>query len=313
MELPRLIVINLYLLAVFPGVVGAQWDTLADLPESPTVEEARPAGEMKPITNERVVSLVKAGTSDNTIISLIAQFPSEFDASPEAVAKLHVAGVSKLVINEIKLRAPSLPAAKPEQSKTLTNDSVISLSQAGLSDADIVFVINKSRVNFDLSANEISRFKKSGVGNVVIAAAMLRSEVIDRQENTAASKSGLYSLGLGYPYLSLKYDFKALALEGRFVTGFGVRAYAGRGYWIFHHSDKLKGFSGLEGGYITFNTLDTRGTGYEGALFIGGEYFMAKKFSVLMDFAPTLISLKSGNTNASSVEYVVNMGLYYHF
>jgi len=130
------------------------------------------------------------------------------------------------------------------------------------------------------------------------------------------SYAGDLSLGLGYPYLSLKYDFKALSAEGRFVTGSGVQAYAGRGYWNFHQSDKLKGFTGLEAGYIKFDTLDTKGTGSEIALFVGGEYFVAKNFSLLMDFAPTIISSKDSTRSdieANSVEYVVNFGLYYHF
>lgn len=121
------------------------------------------------------------------------------------------------------------------------------------------------------------------------------------------------SFGLGYPYLSLKYDFKALAAEGRFVSGSGVRAYTGRGYWNFYQSHKLTGFTGLEGGYIKFNAVGLTGTGSEGALFVGGEYFAAEKLSFMMDFAPTLITLKSGNTDISRVEYVVNLGLYLHF
>ena len=129
----------------------------------------------------------------------------------------------------------------------------------------------------------------------------------------AACRAEGLSLGVGYPYASLKYDFKALAAEGRFVTGSGVQAYTGRGYWNFHQSDKLKGFTGLEGGYIKFDTLDTKGTGSEAALFVGGEYFMSEKLSLMLDFAPTLISLKSDDTDVSCVEYVVNMGFYYHF
>lgn len=121
------------------------------------------------------------------------------------------------------------------------------------------------------------------------------------------------SLGVGYPYISLKYDSKAIAVEGRYINGLGVQAYTGRGYWNFHQSTNIKGFTGLEGGYIKFNTLDTKGTGSEGAVFVGGEYFISKKLSFMMDFAPTLISLKSGNTDVSCVEYVVNLGLYYHF
>lgn len=121
------------------------------------------------------------------------------------------------------------------------------------------------------------------------------------------------SFGLGYPYLSLKYDSKALAAEGRFVSGSGVRAYTGRGYWNFYQSHKLTGFTGLEGGYIKFNAVGLTGTGSEGALFVGGEYFAAEKLSFMLDFAPTFITLKSGNTDISRVEYVVNLGLYLHF
>lgn len=126
-------------------------------------------------------------------------------------------------------------------------------------------------------------------------------------------RAGDLSLGVGYPYISAKYDFKVLAIEGRYIKGSGVQAYAGRGYWNFHQSDKLKGFTGLEGGYIKFDTLDTNGTGSEAAVFLGGEYFISKKISLLMDFAPTLISLKSDNTAFSGIEYVVNIGIYYRF
>lgn len=125
--------------------------------------------------------------------------------------------------------------------------------------------------------------------------------------------AGSLSLGVGYPYVSLKYDLPALAAEGRFVSGSGVRAYTGRGYWNFYQSHKLTGFTGLEGGYIKFNAVGLTGTGSEGALFVGGEYFAAEKLSFMLDFAPTLITLKSGNTDISRVEYVVNLGLYLHF
>ena len=124
------------------------------------------------------------------------------------------------------------------------------------------------------------------------------------------------SLGAGYPYGSIKYDFSALAVEGRYINGSGVQAYMGRGYWNFYRSENLKGFTGLEGGYVKFNILDTKGTGSEAALFVGGEYFVTKNLSLLMDFAPTLISLKHGSFSdikASSIEYVINFGFYLHF
>ncbi len=128
--------------------------------------------------------------------------------------------------------------------------------------------------------------------------------------------AGGLSIGLGYPYVSIKYDFPVMAIEGRFVTESGVKAYSGRGYWNYYSSDRLKGFTGLEGGYINFNTLDTKGTGYEGALFIGGEYFMNKWLSLLLDFAPTYISLRHADDSSvkvHGVDFVGNIALYLHF
>jgi len=132
----------------------------------------------------------------------------------------------------------------------------------------------------------------------------------------AVLKAENLSFGLGYPYISLKYDLPAVSAEGRFVSDPGIRVYSGRGYWNFHQSEKLNGFAGLEVGYIKFNTLDTRGTGYEGALFVGGEYVVTEKIYLLMDFAPTLIALRHDtyrDIKVSGVEYVVNLGFYYRF
>ena len=132
----------------------------------------------------------------------------------------------------------------------------------------------------------------------------------------AAAHSGDLSLGFGYPYVSIKYDFPVLAAEGRYVTGSGIQVYSARGYWNFHRTEALKGFAGVEGGYIKFNTLGLRGTGYEGALFIGGEYRLTGDFYLLMDFAPTLIMLRHAvytDVTVAGVEYVVNAAVYYRF
>ena len=129
----------------------------------------------------------------------------------------------------------------------------------------------------------------------------------------AACRAEGLSLGLGYPDVSVKYDLKALAFEGKYISGSGVRAYAGRGYWNFYRAARLKGFTGLEAGYIEFNTLDTKGTGGEAALFAGGEYFLADKLSLMMDLSPTFIALRSGSRNTGYVAFVANLGFYYHF
>jgi hypothetical protein len=61
--------------------------------------------------------------------------------------------------------AQAQPAARP-----LTNNDVISLARAGLSDAVIVSTIQKSPTQFDLGPEALINLKKSGVSNTVIEA-----------------------------------------------------------------------------------------------------------------------------------------------
>lgn len=130
---------------------------------------------------------------------------------------------------------------------------------------------------------------------------------------TTMCQANGYSIGLGYPYASLKYDFGGGALEGRYISDSAVQAYAGRTYLDLFRSDTFVGFTGLEGGYLKFNALGARGTGVEGAAFLGGEIFVSESLSLLMDFAPTIIKLKADQMSANSVEYVANLALYIHF
>jgi hypothetical protein len=59
--------------------------------------------------------------------------------------------------------AQAQPAERP-----LTNDDIISLARAGLSDAAIVATIQKSPTQFDLGPEALIYLKKSGVSNTVI-------------------------------------------------------------------------------------------------------------------------------------------------
>lgn len=132
----------------------------------------------------------------------------------------------------------------------------------------------------------------------------------------AILNAGDLSIGFGYPYVSAKYDFKVLSAEARYATGSGINIYAARGYWNFHREDPLKGFAGVEAGYIKFNTLNMTGTGYEAALFVGGQYRMANNLYLLMDFAPTMIMLRHSlytDVSVAGIEFVVNAAVYYRF
>lgn len=137
--------------------------------------------------------------------------------------------------------------------------------------------------------------------------------------------AGGLSLGLGYPYVSLKCGLSGrIAAEGRYYSADGIDIYAGRLYLDLARyayspaldDDRMTLFMGLEGGRIRFATAGVKGTGAEIAAFAGGEYRIARSFSLLMDFAPTLISLKDGGGSGAKVdgvEYVANLGLYYRF
>ncbi len=121
------------------------------------------------------------------------------------------------------------------------------------------------------------------------------------------------SLGLGWPYVGLKYNLsQRFTSELRYATGEGINVYAGRFYWNFYRPQNIKLFTGLEGGYIDFNTLDIKGDGYEGSIFIGGEYFITKRLSFVMDFDPAFISLKSDDIGVDGMEMVLNLAFYFY-
>ncbi|MDD5687249.1 MAG: hypothetical protein PHE88_05390 [Elusimicrobia bacterium] len=123
---------------------------------------------------------------------------------------------------------------------------------------------------------------------------------------------GEVGVGIGWPYFSVKYNFSKYAGEGRIATGEGISVYAVRGYWNFYSEKKINCFTGVEGGYITFNTLDIKGNGVEGSIFLGGEYSFAKQISIAMDFSPVLIGMKSDDFKVSGVELVANMAVYFY-
>lgn len=122
--------------------------------------------------------------------------------------------------------------------------------------------------------------------------------------------AGEFALGVGYPIFLAKYS----PMEVRYATGSGINVFAGRFYLNFYQTGKVKAFSGIEGGYVKFNALDVKGKGYEGSIFVGGEYFVTDSIALAADIAPTYISLKSEDDyKASGFEIVGNASVYYYF
>ena len=73
------------------------------------------------------------------------------------------------------IRPPAEPGGAPtstklEKTKSLTNDSIIELVEAGFSEGTIIRRIEQSPVDFDLAANKLEELKKRRVSDKVLAA-----------------------------------------------------------------------------------------------------------------------------------------------
>ena len=123
-----------------------------------------------------------------------------------------------------------------------------------------------------------------------------------------------WGIGLGNPYLSMKYHVSATtAYEARAAFGAGINVYSAR----FYRNSELKGksltFWGLEAGSITFTKEDIGGSGHFAMLFLGLERFITKKMTLSLDIGPAYISLSSDDISVEGVELVYNLGIYYYF
>jgi hypothetical protein len=74
-------------------------------------------------------------------------------------------------------------------------------------------------------------------------------------------------------------------------------------------------FYGVEADYLTFTDLKSSGAGFSAGFFAGGEYALARRLRLVMDFGPMLISLrdKEYSQSEAGLEFVVNLGLYWRF
>lgn len=137
---------------------------------------------------------------------------------------------------------------------------------------------------------------------------------IDKTNLTSQSPNSDEKLGvgLGFPFACIRYKFiPEIAGEFRYAAGEGINVTGGRLYWNFPIKT-LSIFTGVEYGFVSFSTLDISGTGSEASLFIGGEYFLADKFSFHMDLGPSFIALKNENASVDGIEWVTNIALYYY-
>ena len=125
---------------------------------------------------------------------------------------------------------------------------------------------------------------------------------------------GKWSIGLIYPGLSIKYRTGKHAWEMKAQSGSGILA-AGPRYYRYVKNSGLSLFWGLETDFISFKGDESKGSGFAAGGFAGGEISLGNNLSLSMDCGPMYLSLSDAkfSESASSLEYVLNMGIYWYF
>lgn len=88
-------------------------------------------GKNKPLTNDGVVSLVKAGLGDSAIVALIKSSPTDFDKSAEALIELKTAGVSNAIIEAMASAGTMETPAVTKKEDLPSSYGIYALSQNG--------------------------------------------------------------------------------------------------------------------------------------------------------------------------------------
>lgn len=125
-----------------------------------------------------------------------------------------------------------------------------------------------------------------------------------------------WAMGVLYPGVALKYGAASVSeWEIKTQSDSGILILGLRNYRYFTQASNPRLFYGIEADYITFKGKESKGLGFAGEAFIGGEIFLTKQIGLAMDFGPMYISLNDNkfSESVSGLEYVLNMGIYWHF
>lgn len=132
----------------------------------------------------------------------------------------------------------------------------------------------------------------------------------------SSTTAGNWAFGGLYPGAAIKYTTgRKVAWEAKAQSGSGVLAIGPRYYRYLTTATNPHLFYGIEADYISFKGKVSKGSGLAGGAFVGGEIFLTRQIGLLMDFGPMYINLTDNefSQSASTVEYVLNMGIYWHF
>ncbi|MGD0731706.1 MAG: hypothetical protein ABR956_10610 [Terracidiphilus sp.] len=107
-----------------PAVYAQQPAPQQAQPATQPAQQPAPQPAPQALSNDSVIKLVKAGLSDDLIVSTIANSPGAYDVSPDAMIALKSAGASDKVVSAIVSKSnaaaqpapPPMPAAPPAPS-----------------------------------------------------------------------------------------------------------------------------------------------------------------------------------------------------
>lgn len=139
-----------------------------------TVENQKDASEI-PLENRLILDMVKAKFSDEIIIKEISISKVNFNLSNDSLNILLSQNVSEQVIQAMKSAVDKQMKGVFESSEQqkieipFTNNYVLNMVKANISDEDIINEINISKVNFDISEDSINLLLSKNVSDKIIA------------------------------------------------------------------------------------------------------------------------------------------------
>lgn len=135
---------------------------------------------------------------------------------------------------------------------------------------------------------------------------------------------GRINLDINYPGAGFRYfvsDKTAVELRGQYATSGTNNHYSASilGARLYRYTSSLsralRPYFCLEGDYITFKGIYSKGGGAAAGAFGGVEYFVGKGFSVQTDIGAVYISIKDKDTALTDggVDYIMNFGVNIYF
>ncbi len=132
-------------------------------------------GAGKGLTNAQVITMVKSGIDESTVLQAIRGATAvNFDLTPAGQKALTAGGVSPRELAEMKTQAAKKPAAVVH--KGLSNMQIITMVKSGMDEQTIIQAINgASAIDFDLSPDGQQNLTSNGVSAHVLEAMKARS------------------------------------------------------------------------------------------------------------------------------------------